>query len=124
MVQRELVLLVEDDDTIAGLVTHILQRAHRAVIRARDGAECVRIFQENASLIGLVILDCRLPDADGLTLCRQMRGIVPDLPVMFTSGRDQTKLAENETGSTAFLPKPFRPVDVERQVNALLHASP
>lgn len=119
---RDVVLLVEDDDTIAGLVTHILQRARRRVVRARDGAECMRLFAASADSIGLVILDCRLPDADGPGLCRQLRGLVPDLPVLLTSGRDVARMGTDAAaGATAFLPKPFRPVEMERQVAALLN---
>lgn len=116
-------LLVEDDDTVAGLVAHILTRVRRRVIRARDGAECLRVFTENTDAIALVILDCRLPDVDGAALCRELRRRSPNIPVLLTSGKDRSREADmSANGATAFLPKPFRPAEVEQKVAALLGA--
>lgn len=119
--RRDKVLLVEDDDTVAALVTHILKRAQREVVRARDRAECLRVFQEQAKSILLVILDCRLPDSDGAALCRELRRSAPDLPILLTSGRDHSRESVVTDGKAmAFLRKPFRPVDVQEKVTALL----
>lgn len=120
---RNAVLLVEDNDTVAGLVTHILVRRQRRVLRARDGAECVRVFTEQVSSIALVILDYQLPDTDGMALCRELRRRWPDVPVLLTSGKDRSRDVDLEAcGATAFLPKPFRPAEVEQKVAALLGA--
>jgi DNA-binding response OmpR family regulator len=122
-VTRRTVLLVEDDDIIAGLVAHILRRAGRHVLRARDGEEAVRFFLENVTSIALVILDCRLPDWDGLDLRRELRRHAADVPVLLTSGRDHSvEDLSGDGGRTVFLRKPFRPVEVEQQVSSLLGA--
>jgi len=119
---RDTVLLVEDDDVVAGLLGHILARTGRAFVRAGDGAETERLFHENESRIALIILDCRLPDAHGGLLGHRLRKLSPGLPLLITSGRDQTGLPElfAADGPTAFLPKPFFPRDVERLVGSLI----
>lgn len=120
-----MVLLVEDDDIVARLIVHILARVRRRVVRARDGAECLRLFAAHAPEIGLAILDCRLPDTEGARLCEELRRRAPGLPVLLTSGRDHAREAEAAEmgGATAFLAKPFRPVDVEGKVAALFDAT-
>jgi DNA-binding response OmpR family regulator len=117
------VLLVEDDDTIAGLLIRIIGRGQRTVLRARNGEECLSVFAANVAKIALVILDCRLPDAEGLALCRELRRQVPDLPVLLTSGKQQATASLGAASVTDFLPKPFRLADVELKVSALLGAT-
>lgn len=121
---RDTVLLVEDDQPVATLVAHILARINRRVIHARDGVECMRLFEQQSASIGLVLMDCGLPDVHGGSLCQHLRVIVPGLPVLLSSGREQpglvTLLAAD--GPTDFLAKPYLPGDVLRQVRSLFDA--
>jgi CheY-like chemotaxis protein len=118
-----LVLLIEDDELVADIVERTLIRFGKRVLRARDGTEGALLFAEYESEIALVILDCGLPDIDGIALCRVLRHHAPALPVILTSGWDNEAarlLAED--GPTAFLPKPFFPAQIEEQVAALVGA--
>src|SRR5436309_949157 len=85
---RDLVLLVEDNDVVAELITRILERRGRLLIRARDAAEAERQFMAYAPRIALLMLDCKLPDVHGGVLCQRLRRLVPGLPALFTSGQD------------------------------------
>lgn len=116
-----IILLVEDDDHIAKLITLILGRSRRRVVRARDFAGGLALFAEHRANVDLLIVDSLLPDGDGGQLCQQLRSERPYLPVLLTSGRDQTKASTlHKGGATVFLPKPFLPADVERKVASLL----
>lgn len=117
-----LVLLIEDNDSVASLVTHILAREQRQVVRVKTGTDGVRAFMERAGEIGLVILDCKLPDSDGTAVCRLLRRGEPELPVLFTSGRGSLAAAVVDDGRTDFLAKPFRVSDVSQKVGALLNS--
>ncbi len=119
---RDLLLLVEDDLPVATLLMHVLARSGRRVLHARDGADCLRLFDKNAAAIRLVFMDCSLPDIHGGTLCQRLRATLPGLPILLTSGRGQPGLVAllAADGPTAFLPKPFLPADLLRQVEAVL----
>lgn len=118
------ILLIEDDDQIASLIALILGRVKRRVLRARDCAGGLELFEQHRPGIDLVIVDSLLPDGDGAQLCQQLRAARPKLPVLLTSGRDQTRLTTlMKGGATAFLPKPFLPTDVERNIAGLLKAN-
>ena len=120
---RSLVLLAEDNDCVAALVTRILARLGLGVLRANCGAECERLFAEHESEIALVMLDCRLPDGDGAMLAGRLRQCAPELPVLLTSGRENREAkALVAQGNAAFLPKPFFPAQVAERVSALLGA--
>ena len=119
---RNLVLLVEDNDCVAGLVTCILGRGGRRVLRARDGAESELLFAAHAREIACVMLDYRLPDTDGASLCARLRRQRPDLPVMFASGQDYAGQRTFADGITRFVAKPFLPAELAREVSALLAA--
>jgi two-component system cell cycle sensor histidine kinase/response regulator CckA len=119
---RKTVLLVEDDDSLSRLFALILERSNLRVVRAGDGVECLRLFEENRSDVAVVLMDCTLPDAHGGSLCHQLRQAVPNLPILLTSGRKQEALHGllAADGPTGFLPKPFLPSDVIRKVRDLL----
>jgi DNA-binding response OmpR family regulator len=118
-----LVLLIEDDELVADIVERILCRLGKRVLRARDGAEGAQLFAEYERDIALVVLDCGLPDIDGVALCRVLRHHAPALPVILTSGWDNepARLLAEE-GPTVFLPKPFFRGQVEAHVAELLGA--
>eukprot|EP01035_Chromulina_nebulosa_P062946 gene62946-86096_t len=118
----ETILLVEDDQSLANLFMLLLQRAGFVVRHARNGAECRAEFAAHQASIGLLVMDCGLPDAHGGTLSHELRAAVPQLPVLLTSGRQQGALVAllAADGPTGFLAKPFLPAEVTRQVRALL----
>lgn len=122
--RRDVVLLVEDDDAIAGLLECVLTRLHWRVLRAESGAECQQRLAAHRAEIGLAFLDCSLPDTHGGMLCSRLRAAVPGLPVLLTSGRAQPGVLElvAADGPAAFLPKPFMPADVVRHIQALVPA--
>ncbi len=119
--ENGVILLIEDDDHIAGLISLILGRVNRRVLRARDCETGLQLFNDHRPSIDLVIVDSLLPDGEGGHLCQQLRAARPHLPVLLTSGREHTLIGTLiKGGATAFLPKPFLPADVERNVAGLL----
>lgn len=119
------VLLVEDEDALAELLTHLLGRLSIGVIRAPDGASALRLFAQHQATIVLAFVDCRLPDMDGADVCHALRRTRPNLPLLLTSGRDHRALLAtfSAAGPAAFLAKPYMPGDVMRHVTALLNAT-
>ena len=122
---RDTVLVVEDQDHVAGLLACMLERANFRVLRARDGAEGLRLFAEHGARIALAMLDGTLPDMSGDSLGRRLRQCASGLPVLFVSGRDVTALRTLFAGESLmdFVTKPFFPADVLRQARKLIAAA-
>ena len=116
------VLLVEDEDSLAELLTHLLKRLKVEVIRAANGTDGLHLFENNRGRIALAFVDCHLPDMDGRQLCGELRKREPHLPLLLTSGRDQRAVAAifATGGPAGFLPKPYMPADVLDRVTKLL----
>ena len=79
------------------------------VIEAANGVEALEVLEEQNGAVDLVVSDVVMPEMDGPTLLKEMRGRNPDLKIIFVSGYAEDafekSLPENE--QFAFLPKPF-----------------
>ena len=115
-------LLVEDNDSVAGYLTEVFTRAGLAVLRAADGAGAMRILAERGAEVRLAMIDHGLPDLSGDVLGVRLRELVAGLPVMLTSGREIENCREklSESGPTWFVAKPFRTALLVEQVRALM----
>src|SRR5262245_38642592 len=86
------ILVVDDDEAGRYVKTRILKRAGFAVTAADTGAGALHAVREDTP--DAVLLDVRLPDADGLEICRRIKETNPGLPVLqtsaaFTAARDK-----------------------------------
>jgi len=97
------VLLVEDDDAIAEPLASGLRREGFEVMRAASGGEA--LAAEGADL---VLLDLRLPDVDGFTVCRELRAR-SDVPIIVVSARGEEvdRVVGLELGADDYVVKPF-----------------
>ena len=116
------VLLVEDDESLADLLKHLMLRMQVTVLHASTGEMAIQLFRENQGKISLAFVDCHLPDSEGGELCRRLRTISPALPLLLTSGRDQRALEAvfSAGGACSFLAKPYMPADVMGRVRSML----
>ena len=118
----DVVLIVEDDVTLAGLFTVLVQRCGLRVQHAADAQEARTWFAANGDEVALLLLDCNLPDSSDGGLGRELRALSPGLPILLTSGQPQERLHGQLAGSgpAAFLPKPFFLAEVTRHLHVLL----
>lgn len=113
------ILVVEDDDDTAEVVTTLLHEAgYRAF--AVDRGETA-LHEIAASSPDLVLLDLNLPDINGIDVLRQVRSHSL-LPLIVLSGfaRDRDKVSALEAGADDYLSKPFSPEELVARVKALL----
>ncbi len=96
-------LLVEDEDAIAEPLAEGLRREGYTVTRAATGAEALA-----APPVDLVLLDLRLPDMDGYTVCRELRGR-SDVPIIMVTakGEEVDRVVGLELGADDYVVKPF-----------------
>jgi hyaluronan synthase/N-acetylglucosaminyltransferase len=119
---RQLVLVVDDDDGIRTLVSRRLKAAGFDVVTAVDGAEAlaaVSAFRPN-----LVLLDMSMPGMSGLEVCRTIRYSEEnaELPVIFLSahGEPEDLYAGIAAGAEDYVVKPFSPRDLVRRAESVL----
>jgi DNA-binding response OmpR family regulator len=96
-------LLVEDEDSIAVPLADGLRREGFDVTRAATGADALA-----AAPADLVLLDLRLPDVDGFTVCRELRSR-SDVPIIVVSARGEEidRVVGLELGADDYVVKPF-----------------
>ncbi|WP_132250283.1 cell cycle histidine kinase CckA [Methylobacterium segetis] len=103
------ILLVEDEDPVRAVNSRALSARGYTVLEAASGAEAMRIVEEGASEIDLVVSDVVMPEMDGPTLLREIRKHKPGLKVIFVSGYAEDAFRKNlpEGEAFNFLAKPF-----------------
>jgi len=118
----ESVLVVEDEAAVRKLVVAFLEELNYAVHTVEDGAEALIALESMAS-VDLLLSDVVLPGKlSGREVAREVRRRRPQVKVLLMSGYAEKVL--NKDGplepNEAFLPKPFRKVDLARKVRSVL----
>jgi len=103
------ILLVEDEEGLRSLNARGLRSRGYSVIEASNGIEAMEALEEKEGAVDLVVSDVVMPEMDGPTLLKVMRGRNPDLKIIFVSGyaEDAFEKSLPENQQFAFLPKPF-----------------
>ena len=123
-----MILVVEDDQDIADLLAHYLEKAGHQVTRLSSGKDVMP--QLRTAPADLVILDLMLPGMDGLLVCQAMRTdpTTAGIPVIMLTarGEEAERIAGLELGADDYVTKPFSPKELVARVAARLrrHASP
>ncbi|AXX29100.1 response regulator transcription factor [Actinosynnema pretiosum subsp. pretiosum] len=114
------VLVVDDESTLAELMTMALRMEKWEVRTALDGTSAVRVAREFRP--DAVVLDVMLPDFDGLEVLRRMRTEAPTLPVLFLTAKDavEDRIAGLTAGGDDYVTKPFSLEEVVLRLRALL----
>lgn len=116
-------LVVDDDATVAEVVTGYLHRAGHEVAYAADGYAALDAVRDNPP--DLVILDLMLPGIDGLEVCRRIRDRHRDLPVIMLTAlsEEDDRIAGLEVGADDYVTKPFSPRELVLRAESVLRRS-
>jgi DNA-binding response OmpR family regulator len=116
-------LLVEDEDAIAEPLAEGLRREGFEVERVATGADALEAPEPD-----LVLLDVGLPDTDGFTLCRELRGRSEVPIIMVTAkGEEVDRVVGLEVGADDYIVKPFGFRELIARIRAVTrrqHGSP
>lgn len=113
------ILVIEDEPSLAEVVSLYLKRAGFQVQIANNGRQAMSILEKQ--IPDFVIMDIMLPEVDGLSLTRWLRDR-SDVPIiMVTARREEVdRIAGLEMGADDYVVKPFSPQELVSRVRAVL----
>ncbi len=112
-------MVVDDDPTVADVVSRYLEREGFRVETATDGRDAVT--RARAAPPDLMILDLMLPGVDGFEVFRTLRAFAPVPVIMLTARGDESeRIVGLELGADDYVAKPFSPRELTARVKSVL----
>lgn len=121
MVTARRILLVDDDDSLRRILAEQLEVGREfEAVQAGTAAEALEAAANGR--IDVVLLDIGLPDMDGRTLCRELRGAGMTQPIIMLTGADSEAdtVLGLDSGANDYVVKPFRLAELLARLRAHL----
>src|SRR3990167_9429813 len=117
------ILLVEDEVRLSHFIKKGLVEHGFAVDQAHDGEEGLYLAKEET--YDLIVLDVMLPKLSGIELCKKLREIKKETPVIMLTAKSEVedKIEGLDGGADDYLTKPFVFAELKSRINALLRRS-
>jgi DNA-binding response OmpR family regulator len=114
------ILIVEDEPKVAGFIKSCLNENKYHVEIASDGIMAKRLTNQNR--YDLVILDLVIPHINGMDLCRIIKEVRPNMPIIMVTalGTTANKLEGFEAGADDYLVKPFEMLELLARIKVLI----
>ncbi|HKF54181.1 MAG TPA: PAS domain S-box protein [Blastocatellia bacterium] len=117
----ETILLIEDEDTVRHLASHVLRMHGYRVLEARHAGEALKIAEGHDDAIHLMLTDVVMPKMNGRQLAERLAPLRPGMKVIYMSGyNDDIVLNAGLAPHIAFLQKPFPPDLLVEKVRRVL----
>ena len=120
MERQPTLLLVEDEHVLRTLVAEFLERAGYDVRQAASGPEAVETYRASGPF-DVVMADLNLPGYSGAEVCRRIRRIDPEQPILVASAAvlPEHRLVLDAIGAVEFLSKPYHPETLLNRLDGL-----
>ena len=117
------ILIIEDEQSIATLLSYNLSQAGYETLVANDGKEGYELAMKEAP--SLIVLDLMLPSMDGVEICKELRLQKVSTPIIMLTAKDDEfdKVLGLELGADDYMTKPFSPREVVARIKAVLRRS-
>jgi two-component system, OmpR family, copper resistance phosphate regulon response regulator CusR len=117
------ILVVEDEQKVAAFLKSGLEEKGHVVDVAYDGLAGEHLFENNNYHV--VLLDVIIPTVNGIDLCRKIKSLRPETPVLMLTalGTTDDKLAGFDSGADDYLVKPFEFKELVARIKALTKRS-
>lgn len=117
----EKILIVDDENDIAELISDILEDEGYETTIANDGTSAIKLIKENK--FDLILLDVMMPDMTGTEVCALIRNITTS-PIIFVTAKTNltSKLVGFEVGADDYITKPFDNEELVARVKAHLRS--
>jgi two-component system cell cycle sensor histidine kinase/response regulator CckA len=118
----EMILLVEDEDSVRGLTRRILEYAGYTVLVARDADEALRVSAQHDEPVDLLLTDVIMSGLSGPRLAETLLGLRPSIGVLYMSGYNEDTILRQGVlrQGVAYLQKPFTPAALTSRVREVL----
>ena len=119
MAEKQRILIVDDDENIAELISLYLMKECYETKIVNDGEAALKIFPDFRP--NLILLDLMLPGIDGYQVCRELRTI-SQVPIIMLSAKGEIfdKVLGLELGADDYMEKPFDAKELVARVKAVL----
>ncbi|MEM7582189.1 MAG: response regulator [Acidobacteriota bacterium] len=119
-------MVVDDDESVLDVVTHILEDSGFRVITATNGQAALDRLSDPEHEISGILLDITMPQLDGIETLQAIRQLQAALPVVLTSGYSEQEISRRlgDSPRTLFIQKPFAPDDLIARLTEALSSSP
>ena len=119
MVTKQKILIVDDDENIAELISLYLTKECFDTMMVHDGEDALAAFDTYHP--NLILLDLMLPGIDGYQVCREIRA-KSNTPIIMLSAKGEVfdKVLGLELGADDYILKPFDPKEMVARVRAVL----
>jgi len=113
------ILVAEDDELTRRGLRQLLDDEGYTVVEAADGEAALRLFRQEQP--DVVCLDVMMPGCDGYEVCRRIRQLPSEVPILFISakGEEIDKVVGLELGADDFITKPFGVKEVVARIRAV-----
>jgi len=120
MVEKERILVVDDEESIREMVSKIVTHIGHEVVTARTGKEALEILRNKP--FSILITDIKMPEMDGFELMKASRAELPDLYIicMTAHGASYTYTDVVTFGATDYITKPFTIDEVRAKLNRVI----
>ena len=122
---KQTILVVDDDDMVRAMVTHVLEREGYRVLKAADGASALALYE--AEKPDLVVLDIAMPHMSGMEVAARLREIQRAqnrrVPIIVLTAYARSFLGPGGSGKInvdSYLTKPVRPAKLLAHVHQFL----
>lgn len=113
------ILIAEDDKHILNGMSDLLEKEGYTIIKANDGKVALEMFNQNQP--DFIILDIMMPELDGYSVCREIRKLNEDVPILFLSAKDEEidRVIGLELGADDYMNKPFGIHELRARIKAI-----
>lgn len=115
------VLMIEDNESVSEMMSMFFETEGYEATFKEDGAEGFEAYKNEPTKWDIVILDLNLPSMDGMQICRNIRKISKETPIIMLTARDSEsdQVIGLEIGADDYVTKPFSPITLLARMKAL-----
>ncbi|AQS52447.1 Transcriptional regulatory protein SrrA [Jeotgalibaca dankookensis] len=119
------ILMIEDNEAVCEMMAMFFEKEEWQATFSGNGEKGLTIFLNDQEKWDMVILDLNLPGMDGMQVCREIRKVSLQVPIIMLTARDSEsdQVIGLEIGADEYVTKPFSPLTLMARMKALYRRS-